>query len=462
MADVTSDAYLLTIYKTYYTDDKMEQLLFRNSPVARKIKKSRITGKEYAFAMLYGRGGAVAGDFTVAVANSASQTRNAEMRVQPGRIFSVFNITQLEKMASSDKRGAYVPAIVDRMFGATEALRKTYASALYATGYGEVGQVPAVPAGNYAVGQLSLTLTNATIIKIDVGTKFQVTTTTLPSGNLAPTVHTVTAIDGNDIHFSGVVPDIGGGVGYIADAWMELEGSRDGSGNPLLPVGLAGWIPSLDDRTGAVWLAYIVAPFNGVVRNVATDRLAGGFYKNTGAQKYSDCISEGIRIVRRQGGVPTMIVLNDEDYMTVMGELQTNTNYWQAINTSDKGSKNSVTRGISEMKFAFSTSYLDLVYDDPYLEAGTCYILDEKVIEFVGLSNVDTPINDGVQGNDPGAQSLDGISEVDLQFRFVIDDYINIVPGTATQDGPGAQVSLSLYGNWIVRNPAHNCVVKFK
>ncbi len=453
MADVTSDAYLLTIYKTYYTDDKMEQLLFRNSPVAKKIKKSRITGKEYAFAMLYGRGGAVSGDFTVAVANSASQSRNAEMKVQPGRIFSVFNITQLEKMASNDKRGAYIPAVVDRMFGATEAMRKAYAAALYGMGYGEVGQIALIT----LAAATTIVLTNDAIIKIDVGSKFQVTSTTLPSGALEPTVHTVTAIDGNTVTFTPAVP-IGG---YIVNAWVELQGCRDAGGGPLFPVGLGGWIPSLGNRTGATWLAYIATSFNGVVRSIATERLAGGFYLRTGAEKYSDAISQGIRIVRRQGGVPTMIVLNDEDYMTVMTELNTQTNYWQSINTSDKGSKNEVTRGISDMKFAFSTSYLDIVYDDPYCPKGTCYILDEKVIEFVGLSNVDAPINDGVQGNDPGAQSLGDISDVDLQFKFIIDDYINIVPGTATQDGPGAQVSLSLYGNWVVRNPAHCAVIKF-
>ena len=455
---VTSDANLLTIYKTYYTDDKMEQLLFRNSPVAKKIKKTRITGKEFAFAMLYGRGGAVAGDFTVAVANAASGSRNAEMKVQPGRIFSVFNITQLEKLASNDTRGAYVPAVVDRMFGATEAMRKTYAAALYGTGYGEIGQIALIT----AAGATTFVLTNDAIIKMDVGTKFQVSSTVAPSSVFeSVTVYTVTAISGNTVTFTPTATAV---TGFIVNAWVEIAGCRDsGTAAPLLPFGLGAWIPSLDNRNSAAWTTYIGTAFNGVTRNIATDRLAGGFYlRNVGAsEKYSDAISQGIRLVRRQGGVPTMIVLNDEDYMTVMSELTTQTNYWQGINTSDKGSKNQVTRGISEMQFAFSTSYLDLVYDDPYCPKGTCYIIDEKVIEFVGLSNVDTPINDGVTGNDPGAQDLQGIGDVDLQFKFIIDDYINIVPGTATADGPGAQVSLSLFGNWIVRNPAHCAVVKF-
>ena len=452
---VTSDSLLSTIYKTWYTDEKFEQLLWRNSPLLRRIKKTRIGGKEYAFGMLYGRGGAVSGDYTVAVANAASSSRNAEMKVQPGKIFSVFNINQLEQMASKDKKGAYINAAVNRMFAATEALRKTAAACLYGFGYGDIGQVPTLVSS----GAGTMTLNYDTILKMDVGTKFQVTTDKTASGTLvAGGPYTVTAINGTTVSFT---PNAA--ANFIAGAYIELDGGRDGSGNPNMPTGLAAWIPSVADRSGAAWTTYIGTSFYGTTRNVATDRLAGNFYlRNIGGNEtYVDALLEGVRLVRRAGGVPNLIVVNDEDYKQILSELNAKTTYFQSINTDAKKSKNEVVKGMSDMSFSFSSTWIQYVIEDPYCPKGTAYILDEEVIEFVGLSNAQTPIDDGVAGNEPGRQSPDAVGEPEFNYKMIIDDYLDVRPASDTSEGPGARVSLSLYGNFVSRNPASCCVVKF-
>lgn len=459
--EVTSDAYLLSIYKKWYTDEKFEQLLFRNSPVLKKIKKTRIGGKEYAFGMLYGRGGAVSGDYTVAVANAASSSRNAEALVPPGNVFSVFTITQKEKLAANgNNKAAYIPAMTNKMFSATEAARKTVAACLYGSGYGELGKTTAI----VAQGVTTMTLDYSTIVKMDVGTKFEVSQTLLPNGALvAGGPYAVTAISGTTVTFSPAAP-----VGtFIQYAPILLSGGRDGSGNPNMPTGLAGWCPTFYNRGAAGgqdlidWNAYIATSFMGITRNASVDRLAGGFVLQGGAEKYTALITKGIALVRRNGGVPNMIIMNDEDYLTVIGEMSADRNYWQSINTSDKKSKNEVVSGISDMKFSFSTTWVENVYDDPYCPKGTAYILDMDVFEFVGLSNVDTPLNDGVVGNEPGVQNPDGVNAPDDTYKLIIDDYISIQPATATASGPGAQVSLSIFGNFALRNPAHCVAVKF-
>ena len=57
---------VLNMLKIYYKD-KVENLLFRNSPVFSKIGKERIEGKSANFAALAGFSGGVGGDYAKAL-----------------------------------------------------------------------------------------------------------------------------------------------------------------------------------------------------------------------------------------------------------------------------------------------------------------------------------------------------------------------------------------------------------
>ena len=458
---VTSNADLIGLYKTWYTDEELQNLFFRNSPVGKKVKKIRIGGKEYKHAMLYGRGGAVSGDYAVASANASSNAKNAEMAVGPGKIFSVFTINQLEKLASLNKRGAYVPAAVEKMFAASEGMRKMYAACLYGSGYGEVGKMAAAA----AQGATSMTVDQQASTVLDVGMKFQVTTTPAPDGVLAAGgPYEVTAIDGTTVTFTpAVVP----AAGFIDKAYIEIDGGRDAGGLPNMPTGLAAIVPSYYNRGAAggadlvAWNAYIATAFRGVTRSVSVDRLAGNFYLKGGAETYTAAITEGIRRVRRAGGNPDMIVLNDLDFKQVISEMEADRNYWQAINGSDKGTANEVAAGINQVSVIFSNSWVRTVWEDPYCPQGTAYILDMQSFAFISLSNTDV-INDGITDNNPGAPAVSSASDqTDNPYKLIIDDYISISDGTKTSDGPAAEVCLSMYGNFVIHNPAHTCVVKF-
>jgi len=463
--NVTSDAALLTIYKSWYTGKKFEQLLFRNSPLAAKIQKNRIGGKEYRFSALYERTAAVSGDYSVAVSIAASsQAKNAEFVVPPGKIFSVFTINQLEVLASKDAQGAYIKAAIDRMFGATEATRKLFAACLYGSGFGDFGQIPAVTAA-----ATTMSVNNSLAIKLSVGTQFEVAQLT-PGGTLYGSgPFTISAIDQT---YSGATTSNlitfapGATAGnWTAGSYMVIRGGRDGSNNPNMPTGLGAWIPSYFQRTGGSWTTYIGTSFYGVTRNVATSRLAGTYIMRDtgGSEKYSDALMRGIRAVRAQGGVPTLLVLNDEDWFKVQVELNAITTGFQQVNTSPgKNDKNVFQRGLSDMGFQFSTSWLQYVIDDPYCPKGLAYVLDEEIIEFVGVTNT-APLSDGIVGNNPGVQSPSDIDDPSsMNYNLLIDDWLDVRPGTDTADGPAARVSLSVYGNFAVRNPAHCAVIQFE
>lgn len=455
---VTSDAALLTIYKTWYTDEKMENLLFRSSPLAKIIKKTRVGGKTYNFAALYSRGGAAAGDMTVAVTQAAGGTsKNAEFAVTTGQLFSVFNITQQEILASQNVRGAYVPAAVNKTFAATDAFRKIFATSLYGMGYGEIGLavVATTVVGSNTVDFVDKSL----IVKLDIGSVFRVTNGALPSSTLRTSVNTVTAISGTTVTFTATAIET-----WAATDWVELNGCRDGS-TPLLPVGLRGWLPDLASRTGGTWSTYIGTSFFGTDRSVYADRLAGNFIlRNSGAsEKYTDAIVRAIEAVRIAGGDPKLLVLSPYDWRYIVTEIQAQQTYFNQQNFGGKASKteNTVAKGLADMSYMFSTSWVDKVMDDPFCPQGVAYILDEDVLEFACLSNVDKPLDDGITPGAPGSPAVDQTGAPEMQYKFIIDDYITIQPGANTVNGPAAQVSLNMYGAWCVRNPAHCAVVKF-
>jgi hypothetical protein len=226
-------------------------------------------------------------------------------------------------------------------------------------------------------------------------------------------------------------------------------------------MGLGGWLPSIADRTGGTWTTYIGTSFFGVNRSAYVNRLAGSFVKrNSGAsEKYNAAISRLIAAVRRNGGVPDMIVLNDVDYQVVVDELQASRNFWQQINTGAK--ENKITQGLSQIQFAFSTSFLEYIYDDPYCPQGTFYILESDSVMFLGLTNAAPVVDDkGPANNDPGAPKTDSATEPTTNFQFMVDDYYTTKPATTTA-GTGVQVDFNLFGAFAVSAPSHCGVGKF-
>ena len=186
-------------------------------------------------------------------------------------------------------------------------------------------------------------------------------------------------------------------------------------------------------------------------------------YSEKTKQLFMDAVVSGVSYARRGGGVPDIIAINDNDWLTMNGEMNTQTAMMQQINTAGaKNSKNEVTRGLSALRFAMSTSWLENVYDDPYCPLGYCWILDSNNIEFVTYTNSRKIMDDGIKDNEPGAASTaQNNEEPDTTFKLNIEDYISITGNSTSTEGPAAQVSVSMYGNFAVHEPGHNAIVDF-
>ncbi len=464
-----SSAQLLATFKHYYTPDQMEQLLWRNSPAVKKVKKVRVSGADYVFPMVTGRGGAVSANGAVAIAKSATTSRTNSMTVDHGNLFSAFQLTDKEARASVDDKGAFEPVGVTKMFTSSDALRKTIAAAFYGSGYGEVGRVQ----GAVIAGASTMIVDSATVAKIDVDTDFVVTTgpaigNDLPSdaliGGGTGTVYTVTQIDGDGsanytVTFTPVAP----AAGFVDQSWICLNGFRDATNIPLGPMGLGGALPSFANRTGANWATYIAIAFQGLIRTSFVNRLAGGFVlQNTaGGETKTQAVTRAVLLARFQGGEPDFIILNDRNFNEILIEINGSTLLWKDLQGG--GPKNDVAVGIDTMSYMFSTSWVKNVVDDPYCPYNTFYVLETRTIKWVGLTDMERATQDGISDNQPGAPPVTKDGEVPTdRYGLNIDDILTLNPAAVGQDGAAIQGLLSIFGAFVVQNPAHCVVGRFQ
>lgn len=442
---ISADEAIMNILKTWYKDG-VENLLFRNSPVVKDINKTRVEGKQQNFAAVYSRGGAVAGDFLVAESKAAQNVRNAEFKVTPGQLFSVFSYNAKEVQASLSKKGAYMKVAGNKAFAATEAFRKTMAATFYGRGYGEIGIL--ADAVTFVSGTpIDITLTDDAIMKIAVGSGLTLKDSVAATTNLVKLE--VTAIDGNKVTVTpaGAYTGVGGEI-------VALDGSMDTSGNPYLPMGIDGWLPIVNGRTGATWTSYIRTPFMGVTRSVAVEGLAGNFVNAIGtSEKKSETVQKLLRKVRRYGSKADLIVLNDEDWLDMAQEIQSTNSYFTQTSTSAQRKANV---GLTKITAGFSTNSIDNIYDDPYCPKGKFYILDKDVVELWAYTNTDE-LSDGVAGNQPGkpdAEEENNKGRVNDPYKLLIDDFISTQPGTATSDGMAVEVAFNMFGSYVILDPS--------
>lgn len=461
------------LLKVYY-EDKVETLLFRDDPVLNNMKKERVEGKQQHFACLVGRGGAVAGDFTVAANEASKNTQSAEFKVEPGKVFSVYTMTSIEVQASRTLRGAYMPIAAAKMFAATEAFRKHLAACLYGMGYGEIAYLTLDKDTTVAADATKIiVIPDDAAMKIDVGSKLLLKAKiTTAEDNAANIGLTVTAVGSSGTYTAtGDVLNAGTGTAVSVkfakaieastadkDLVISLAGSMNNT-SPMLPVGLSAWIPYLQGRdiTNSEWTTYAHTDFMGVIRDTAIDRMAGAFYKATSSSEaMGKTVENLLRKVRQQGGKADFIVMNDQDWQEIASTLQTTQAYWTSTIGADSKGKKTANVGFNDMRFNFSTSWIDNVYDSPFCPKGVFYILDSRDFRFWGYYN-DSKIDNGIPGNEPGVADPNSESG-DIQnkpYQLLIDDYITVDGGKDSIDGPTARVTINCAGSFVIKNPSH-------
>lgn len=453
---ISSNAAVLAMLKVYYKKEGIENLLFRNSPLLKKIQKDAVEGKEQRFSAMYARGGAAGGDFTAAKNQAATVAQTAEFKVTPGQIFSVYTMNAKEVAACKSNAGAYMKVGGAKMFAASESLRKTLAASLYGEGYGEICEVPS--GGWTLTGSTAtdITLPEDAIMKIDIGTKLVVKAKLTTAETSAKNTLTVNAINGTTVNVTPSATQNASQHDVVC-----LAGSMNAT-SPLLPCGLGGWLPVYGKRasSNSDWTGYIDDAFFGVDRSIACDRLAGAFYDATGAatadtQKKSYAVTQLIKKLRRQGSLCDMIVMNDTDFLDFSREIETTNTFLSKI--GEGNGKKKATVGISEISAAFSTNFVELCIDDPYCPAGRFYVLSSDAVAWWGYTNNEKALGDGIADNEPGKQdpmAMESDDKANDPMQLLIDDMFTVSPGSDTVDGPATLVTLNLFGSFVITNPS--------
>lgn len=447
---ISADQSILSLLKVYYKDG-VENLMFRNDPVLKALSKEKIEGKTYNFSAMYGRGGAVSANYTVAKKVAANNTKVAEFAVEPGQLFSVCSFNQKEVLASKTRAGAFMKVAGAKFFAATEAFRKQMAAATYGRGYGELcysNYTTAIVKGT----AFDLTLPSHAVMAIDIDSQLVLKATV--ESAVVKTGLTVTNIN-DATGVVTVVPDTAVAAPLATDV-ICFDGSMDAQGKPLLPIGLGAWLPTVGKRTGAGWNTYIKTKFFGVDRSVAPSRLAGAFVDGTGDAKKIDTIIKLLKQARRQGSTADMIVMNDNDWAAVAKEIEATNTYMSITNNGDGKRKKDASIGMSELTASFSTNFFDSIIDTPYCPEGVFYVLDKAAVEVAAYTNP-SKLEDGIAGNEPGKpdpMTEEGADVENRPYQLIADDYLSIQPGQDTADGPASVVSLSLFGSIAVTNPS--------
>lgn len=460
MAGITADAGIKNILKVWYKDGVENLLVPRNDPLLREVKFTKVEGKEQRFAALYSRGGAVSADFLVAKNKAARTAKNAEFVVTPGQLFSSYVFNAKEVQSSLSKRGAYMKIAGNKFFAANQAFRSTLAASLYGRGYGEIGlwTSPASAVDMVANTAYTLNLPLDATAKIDIDSSIVLKTTVAGAEAVECVVTGIDEATGNVTVLPQANYDVANSTTYVIALKGSMDGASGAAGNPIMPMGLDGWLPIVNGRkdgeSDTKWSTYIGTTFMGVNRSVAPDRLAGQFYQEASSSaKKSNSVTALLRKVRRAGGVPDIILMNEGDWYELAKEIETtNTLFTQ---TSEKGKKKA-TMGFSDFAAAFSTNWIDNIYDSPYVPAGKFYILDKTAIEYFVYTNAD-PVKDGIDGNNPGKQDVmdaDNKGHEDDPFKLLIDDVLSVVPGEATSDGESVRASINFFGSLAVTNPS--------
>lgn len=444
---VSTDNSILAMLKIYYAKAGLGNLLYRNDPLLKELgnKAERIEGKVQPFSALYSRGGAVSADATVAVSLASTAAQAKEFQVTPGQLFSSCIYTNKEVMASKSKAGAYVPVATAKMFAALESFRKTLAIALYGSGHGDLFAVgTSFDAMTVGVDVTQKWPTNA-IYGVDPGSAIVYKTNINDADSAAIAAGTVKSV--NPANGTVVITPTKAGT-PDAGTFVCIKGCTDDEGNPLLPVGLGGWIngdvKANDD-------------FFGVNRSVAPERLAGvNYVAPSGEAKYLS-IEKALLNVQAYGSQADRIIMNPEDALALQQEVEAKTYFTKP----NGGAKAKVNVGYDGMGISIIGSFLDNVVTSPYCPKGMAYILDMETVKLWVYSNADK-IDDKQGDFDTVKEVEDGDAGVENRpYQLLVDDLFTLNPAAITQDGAGTLVLVNFLGEFVVTEPCKNAVVHF-
>lgn len=302
--------------KEHYTDDRVEDMVYRDNPFMALIPKyENFGGRNLPIPIIYGNPQGRSKTFSNAQTGSTSYSSKIEQftltRVKDYSLATIDNET-LE--ASKGDANAFMDAATTEIDGCINSLTRSLAINLFRTVAADIGQVNAEP--SETASTFTLTLKDIEqVTNFEIGQVINIWSAT--SGG------TQRSCDGTATDFPVVAVNRSTGVltltgtysssGTIAaDDYIFVKGDRG-----LGISGVEGWIPASAPSSTA---------FFGVDRSVDPTRLGGLRYDGSSGP-IEEVLIEGDRLVAREGFAITHYFMNFANFANLKKALGTKVQY---------------------------------------------------------------------------------------------------------------------------------------
>lgn len=471
---------LKALLKEYYAVKGVQNLLDRNDPFL-KVLKNRIPveGESVPFAVSAGFGACTA-NWVNAKAMASSNGNVFKFKVDSGALHSPVVLTAKDMVAVSSESGGFQKLPLYKFNTAIEGMRRSLAAAVYGRGYGEIAVWKADGTTTFTANSTQqLNLSSDALLKLPPNGRFILKSSVDASAFNALLEVTDIGIDHVDTKCivasdndpvtpsTSWTPAANAAVIVCLYGAGDAENEKNGTistdvGNPIFPVGIGGWTPSVGARaTGTDWDTYVAQTFFGVNRSRYSQYLCGNFYKPASYDETKQqTIESAAMIARRKGLVDGVLVINDEDRLALTNELNgaNKAAYWTGTINADK---RNMAFGIDELTAQFSSTSISKIIDSPYCPKGQFFIVDPEVIDLFEYSQTASyVIPDGIEENEPGKQMTTELDkESPVEDNKIVDglniDYLfDIGDSVDTYEGMGKIVDLHFFGNFAVINPS--------
>lgn len=310
--------------KSYYTNDEVENLVYKNRPFFALIPKmEQFFGKDLPIPLIYGNPQGRSAGFARAQARGAvTNSYLKAFKITRVKDYSIATIDNETLEASKNDKGAFLEAATTEIDGAINSLSNSIAVDMYRSGYGDRGIV-----GTSGVSGATITLSEKNdIVNFEVGMELVVSSSqasnTLRALGSSGNGLIVTAVDRTlgKLTFGFNVTDATNGIPGTTDAdVLFVRGDREDSATParLKLAGLEAWIPQTAPSSTA---------FFGVDRTADLVRLSGVRYDAAGVP-IEEALIEGATQVAREGGEIDTYFMNYSNYSNLEKSLGSKVQY---------------------------------------------------------------------------------------------------------------------------------------
>ncbi len=307
MASLDTTA-LASVLKIQYTQGKVNNLVYPESPLFAKLKKrTDFYGKNKQITFHYGNPQGRAVDFATGLTNRTA-SKYSHVTVTRVKDYAFGEVDGEAVDAAKNDTGALLVALKEEIDNAFYTAGRSIAAALFRNSGGARGQISATS----NTGTATITLANINdVVNFEVGMVLNTSDTDGTSGTKHAGTVTLTGVD-RDL---GTLTASGNWTAGIASADVNdyIFQNGDFESTKSLLSGLAAWIPATAPGGGD--------SFFGLNRSVDPVRLAGLRYTAGAGGPIEETLIQCAARLAREGANPDVAVMNPIDVANLIVQL---------------------------------------------------------------------------------------------------------------------------------------------